>query len=118
MNGRNDFLHGNIDPNKLKYGICYFDGHTPLPTRYESMAELALGNSLKHVEPAQAINDVEVVESFIELVLSHLKPAVRKTVIALMMTDNPGWREDRRRLGVLFPPEILHSVMGDERGGR
>ena len=84
------------------------------PIRYESMAELALVNSLKHVEPAQAINDVKIVESFIDLVLSHLKPAARKTVIAFMMTENPGWREDKRRPGILFPAEIIHSVMGRE----
>jgi hypothetical protein len=112
MNGRNDFLHGNIDPDRLKYGICYFDGNTPLPTRYESMAELALVNSLKHVEPEKALNDVKIVESFIELILSHLKPSAKKRVLTFMMTANPGWREDTQRLGILFPQEIIHTVMG------
>lgn len=112
MNGRNDFLHGNIDPRRLRYDTVHFDGTIPLPDRYQNMSELALVNSLIHVEPAKALADVKVVDEFIEFVLRHLDDRVRKTVEMFMRTPNPGWREDTRRAGVLFPVHIIHGVMG------
>jgi hypothetical protein len=112
MNGRNDFLHGNIDPLRLRYDTVHFDGTIPLPDRYQNMSELALVNSLIHVEPEKALADVKTVDEFIAFVLQHLDSSVRTTVEIFMKTSNPGWREDTKRAGVLFPPHIVHAVMG------
>ena len=76
------------------------------------MSELALVNSLIHVEPEKALADVKVVDEFIGFVLQHLDDRVRATAEMFMNTPNPGWREDTKRAGVLFPPRIIHGVMG------
>jgi hypothetical protein len=113
MQHRNDFLHGNIVPDKLAYREVYFDGVIPLPKKYENMAELALVNSLRHVEPETALSDIDVTHSFIALVLEamHEKPAF--VVQHFMETLDPGWRSDLKRAGILFPPNIVFAMAGN-----
>jgi hypothetical protein len=55
---------------------------------------------------------VKAVDGFIDFVLQHLDRDVRTTVEMFMKTPNPGWREDSKRAGVLFPIHIIHAVMG------
>lgn len=112
MNSRNDFLHGNIDPTKLKYDVIFFDKNTPIPKAYKNFSELCLVNSLIHVEPEAALNDVSVVNRFIELVLAQMNKAAAETVKMFMETSNPGWRDDTMKAGILFPPHIVHGVLG------
>lgn len=112
MNRRNDFLHGNIDPKKLKYDVVHFDGNTPVPKEYKNFSELALVNSLIHVEPEVALHDVDVVNMFINFILDHLDASIRRVVEMLMQTSDPGWRDDTMRVGILFPPYLVHGVPG------
>ncbi len=115
MNGRNDFLHGNIDPRRLNYEIVHFDGTVPLPDRYDDFARQAVINSLKHVEPESALRDVETVKSFIEFVLSHLDEPTRANVGMFLNTQNPGWRTDTKKVGILFPPYLVHGIPGPQK---
>ncbi len=112
MNQRNDFLHGNVDPQRLKYDVTHFDGTTPLPERYQDFSQLFLTNSLIHVEPDAVLQDVDTVNAFIEFVLSHLESRTRHGVQMFMATPNPGYREDTKRAGILFPPHTVHGVPG------
>lgn len=112
MNGRNDFLHGNIDPTKLKYDVIFFDKNTPIPKAYKNFSELALVNSLIHVEPEAALSDVSIVNRFIKLVIAQMNNTVAERVEMFMETSNPGWRDDTMRAGILFPPHIFHCVPG------
>lgn len=112
MGHRNDFLHGNIVPDKLAYRQMYFDGTIPLPKKYENMAELALVNSLKHVEPEVALADLAVVDGFVSLVLEAIHEKPRALVRAFMATLDPGWREDTKKAGILFPENIVFTVPG------
>jgi hypothetical protein len=112
MNQRNDFLHGNVDPLRLKYDVTHFDGTTPLPERYQDFAQLFLTNSLIHVEPDVVLRDVDTVNAFIEFVLSHLQSRPRHDVQMFMTTPNPGYREDTKRAGILFPSHMVHGVLG------
>jgi hypothetical protein len=109
MQHRNDFLHGNIAPDRLSYREVYFDGNIPLPKKYENMAELALVNSLKHVEPEAALAEVEAVNNFMTLVFEALPDQIIANVQLFMETLDPGWRADTKRAGVLFPPH--HAFM-------
>jgi len=115
MNGRNDFLHGNIDPTRLAYEVIYFDANIPLPKTYKNFSELALVNSLIHVEPEKALNDLKIVEEFVQFVLAQLKDDTANMVRMFMQTIDPGWREDTMRAGILFPPYTIHAVFGPEK---
>lgn len=112
MNGRNDFLHGNVDPSKLKFDSVFFDyGTIPIFKKRASFGELALSNKLIHVEPESALASFEAVLAFIELVLESLDNDIRELIERFMRTTTPGWRPDIGRAGVLFPEEIVHMVL-------
>jgi hypothetical protein len=113
MQHRNDFLHGNFDPAKLAYATVYFDDMIPLPKKYENMSELALVNSLKHVEPPTALADLTAVDEFIDLTLEATHEKVRAALRQFMMTLDPGWLEAGQRPGVLFPENPTFVVLGD-----
>lgn len=117
MNGRNDFLHGNIDPLQLKYETVYFEGTIPLFTEFKNLSELSLVKSLVHVEPERALNDAAVASDFVFLVLEAMKEKTRETIEIFMRTSDPGWREDKKRAGILFPPMVVHTVMGPRSEG-
>ena len=110
MNGRNDFLHGNVDPRKLQYDTVSFDGNIPLYDRYKNFAELAFVQRLVHVEPHLALNDVEIVDEFIKLLLEHLDPIVRDEVQLFMSVLNPGYREETMQVGNVLPSFAIHFV--------
>ncbi len=115
MNRRNDFLHGNVDPTKLKYDTVYFDYRTvPIFERRASFGELALSNKLIHVEPEQALSDMDVVFQFIELVLESIQPERRHIVEGFMRSTSLGWRPDNGTVGMLFSEHVVHSVPGPE----
>ena len=114
MNNRNDFLHGNVDPTKLKYDTVYFDYRTvPIFERRASFGELAFSHRLIHVEPDRAFEDLDAVSKFIDLVLESLEPQYRELVEAFMRTTSPGWRPKDGKVGILFPEQVIHSVPGD-----
>ena len=115
MNGRNDFLHGNVDPRKLKFDTVYFDYRTvPVFEHRASFGKLALSHRLIQVEPEQALADLDAVLQFIELVLESVEPDVKEILESFMQSTSPGYRADNERVGVLFPEHVIHSVPGDQ----
>jgi len=115
MNGRNDLLHGNIDPIKLKYDIVYFDKNIPLPISYKNFAELFLVNSLIHIEPETAFHDIDIVDDFIKLILDQVSDKASFDIQTFMNTSNPGWREDTMRVGVLLPAHMVDAIPREKR---
>ena len=112
MNGRNDFLHGNVDPTKLKFDSVFFDyGTIPIFKKRASFGELALSHKLIHVEPESALASLDTVLAFIDLVLESLDNNIREVMERFMYTTSPGWRPDVGRVGVLFPEVIIHTVL-------
>jgi hypothetical protein len=112
MNDRNDLLHGNIDPKKLSYETVYFDKMIPLFTEPQGFARNSLGVSLKGVEPATTLQRVQLVESFIEFILSHLDTSYKEQISLLLSKRELGWRSDTKKMGVLFPDFILEGYAG------
>jgi hypothetical protein len=102
MNHRNDILHGNIDPQSLKFDEVWFDGYTPLFKDEKLLLERATYHSLKHIEPTAVMEDVQTVETFIEYLMTLLEPNVRQQVELLANDPYPGWREETGRVGKLF----------------
>ncbi len=112
MNGRNDFLHGSIDPLQLKYETVYFEGTIPLFTEFKDLSQLSLVKSLAHVEPETALKDAAVANDFVTLVIEAMDQDTRKIVKSLMSIPDPGWSKDKNRAGILFSPAVYHTVIG------
>lgn len=111
MNSRNDFLHGNVDPRKLKFGEVQFDSMIPLFKDEDSMLRRFVRNSLRGVTREEALKDITAVRMFIAFLLQHLTPNGRKSVESAMERRELGWREDYSRVGILFPAAIPDFVL-------
>jgi hypothetical protein len=103
MNSRNDFLHGNVNPEKLAFDTVYFDKVVPVFEDERSLAERLFLSSLKFVEPATALKDIQVARAFIEFTLQHISAEYRKSLQILMQDNTPGFRRDTKKVGNLFP---------------
>jgi hypothetical protein len=99
MNDRNDLLHGNINPEKLSYETVYFDKMIPLFTEPQGLARNSLGVSLKGVEPATTLQHVQLVESFMEFILSHLDTPYKEEISLVLSKRELGWRSDTNKMG-------------------
>lgn len=106
MNSRNDFLHGNVDPLRFKSQEVYFDKNIPLFNDEKSLQNRLGLDSIRYIEPAEALNDIQVVREFIEYLLNHITPEARGKLEILMKDSRPGWREDVGEVGSLFPDKI------------
>ncbi|MED3917983.1 hypothetical protein [Priestia megaterium] len=106
MNSRNDFLHGNVDPLKFKSQEVFFDKNIPLFNDEKSLQNRLGLDSIRYIEPKEALNDTQIVRGFVNYLLSHIEPAARGNLEILMKDSRPGWREDTGKVGSLFPDNI------------
>ncbi len=108
MNKRNDFLHGNVDPNKLIVEEVWFDQKTiPLFAKDEGVIKKMTKNYCTNVEPETAIADFQTVSNLIELVLMAMDDDSLRQFVQIMSDRMPGINKKSNRLGVLFPSQYL-----------
>ncbi|MFT3908051.1 MAG: hypothetical protein QM737_01385 [Ferruginibacter sp.] len=116
MNKRNDFLHGNIDPNKLIVEDVWFDQiYTPLFNEDEGVIKKMMRNYCFNVEPEKAIEDFQTISNLIELVLMAMDDNSLKAFVQIMGDRMPGINKKTKRLGVLFGSQLLvEDFLGGE----
>jgi hypothetical protein len=110
MNARNDLLHGNVDPSKLKFDEVFFDETIPLFRDEQSLSVRLRANAIRYMEPEAALNDIKTVEEFARLVLDQLDAKYRQEILRLLKESQPGWREDDKKVGILFSDTIVEFV--------
>lgn len=111
VNERNDLLHGNFAVGKLKFNEVYFNGKVPIFKEYRSMWTQSVGVSIESSGIYKVSQDISVVESFIEYVLSCLQPKIREQVKIFMAKRDLGRNKANNRLGVLFPDSLVDFGM-------
>ncbi len=102
MNGRNDFLHGNVDPKRMRFDEMFFDDTIPLFKDEKSLIERWTENSLRGIEREAALEDLQKIEAFVDFMLDHLQPEYRKEVEMVLDEEQLGWRDETQRVGILF----------------
>lgn len=107
FDNRNNLLHGNIDPSKSVYDTYYFEGKTPLPTQFKPMFTQAHSASLKMSSPEKAFEDYQTVQDFITYVLLCLDEKTHAVVQQFLATQDPGWNQETKRVGILFPRHYI-----------
>ncbi len=113
MNQRNDFLHGNIDPQSLMFEDVFFDmGDTPLFKEDGGIIFKTMKNYLKNVEPEQALKDHQTSMKFIAFVLDHLEPDVSESLSGLMRTRMPAFNRKTEGIAILFSPGLAEDSFG------
>jgi hypothetical protein len=109
MNQRNDLIHGNVDPLKLGYETVFFDETIPLFTEAQGFIKNGILNSLIGIEPSESLQWVALVRSFMALVTESLEDDVKNQILLLLQQRDLGWREETKRVGVLFPDYIIEG---------
>jgi hypothetical protein len=110
MNTRNDLLHGNVDPSKLKFEEVFFDKTIPLFRDERSLAVRLRANAIRYIEPEAALKDIKIVEEFACLVLEQLEPKYRQEILRSLKESQLGWRENDWKIGILFSDTIVEFL--------
>lgn len=116
MNSRNDFLHGNIEPSRLKVLTMFFDDKfTPLYQEDEGIITRMMSRYCDGVSRKQVLHDQQVVSNFIEMVLDCMDSEELQFVTRLMSERFPGYNQKERRLGILLPAQYVETNFFYER---
>jgi len=112
MMNRNDLLHGNVSLDKLQYGDVRFLGRVPIFTRYLSFWVRAHGVMLKNVGFEEWEDELGVVESTEDYLLTLVDDEHRPFVEAALRARVLGTERSDNRLGVLFSEVLVDHKMG------
>lgn len=107
MNERNNLLHGNVELTNLSIGDVFFDGRVPLFLQYEDFWDKSIGISMKSVKMETIHDDRNVVDNFIQYVLSKLNNNIREQLEVIITKGQLGFNNKSGRVGVLFPDHMV-----------
>ena len=80
MNFRNDYLHGNINPEKLKVEKIMYDGKIPIFSDERGFIIRLFENSLLHIKTENILKDIEATKEFISFILIHLEEHYQRLI--------------------------------------
>lgn len=103
MDKRNFAIHGNVDPEREKIDLVYFDRKVPL---FDEPGD-QIGRFFDAVErqhsPNAVLADYENTHLFLEEIINCMEPRLRRPVRAILQDSYPGYDVGRKICGVLFP---------------
>ncbi|AAM35041.1 hypothetical protein H8Z72_00790 [Xanthomonas citri pv. citri] len=112
VNERNDLLHGNVVIEKLRFNELHFNGRVPVFGSYASMWERAFGVAKRSVGLEVLRDERQVVEGFVEYVISRLNEKRQEQVRIFCARRDLGICLDDGRLGVLFSGQLVDMAPG------
>lgn len=114
VNQRNDVLHGNISPEKLKIGEIFFKGKIPVFKEYQTLWQHSIGVSLDASGFFSVQDELRVVNEFIEYVLGCMKSAYMENVKFMSERRDLGLNKENGRIGVLLPDSVADFAVSLE----
>lgn len=114
VNERNDLLHGNVVVDKLKFNELYFNGRVPVFKSYSTMWERAFGVTQRSVGLDLLKNERQVVDEFIDYVISCLNEKIQMQVRGFLQPRDLGLSLDDGSLGMLFSGQLADTAMGSK----
>lgn len=111
INERNDNLHGNIVPSKLKTGEIYFNERVPVFKKYSSFWSQTFATSLQACGYAELDSSLQSVDDFIAYVLTCLKPEIQEVIEFIMGRKELGRNLKTGQIGVLLPDHVADMHM-------
>lgn len=80
MKGRNEMLHGNVDPRIQAFDKVYFEGKTPLFVDFHNFTFFSYEAALQNATPEQAMDDYQTVQDLVAHILICLSDSVQSEV--------------------------------------
>lgn len=115
VNERNDLVHGNVAIDKLKFNEVYFAGTIPVFKEYRTMWHRAFNVQRQAVGLDSVLQELEVVDNFIEYVLSCISEPIREQVRMMVDRMELGLNAAENRVGVLFPEHLVDFFLAPKR---
>ncbi|MBI2783090.1 MAG: hypothetical protein HYX64_03260 [Gammaproteobacteria bacterium] len=112
VNERNDLLHGNVAVDKLCFEEIYFNKRVPIFNEYRSMWERSLRAEIDAVGLPHVQAEIDVVDRFIDYVLSCMEKRNREGIELMMSRRDLGYNPANYRPGVLLPEALPDFRMG------
>ncbi len=111
MNGRNDFLHGNVNPAKLEVEDLYFDQkNIPLYKSDNGVIKKMFGHHQKGVTLDEVRSDERVINGFMEMVLEKLEQENFEEFIGLMGERFPAINEKTKKIEIKLPNNYVEGI--------
>jgi hypothetical protein len=110
MDNRNHKIHGNVNPEREKIEIVYFEGKRPLFVEPGDNVEKYFETLERQHRPQNVIKDYEDTYEFLMEIVGCLKPGMREGVWRVIEDPYPGYDLGRKITGSLFSDAAVASV--------
>jgi len=111
VNDRNDLLHGNVVPEKLKVSEIYFLGRVPVFKEYRGFWQQSIAQGIDAFGLRRVNSDLDAVQEFMTYVLSCLSDQTRTQVNVFLARKDFGLKKGDGRLGILLPDHVVDIQM-------
>ena len=116
MDQRNHRIHGNINPEREKIEIVYFEGKRPLFMEQGDNVEKYFETLQQEHIPQNVIRDYEDTYDFLMEIVGCLKPGLREGVWRVIEDPYPGYDLGRKVTGSLFSADSLATATVHMKG--
>jgi hypothetical protein len=111
MDKRNHAIHGNIDPEKERVEIVYFDEKTPLfPQSGDRIFKFFEALERQH-DPEAVIKDYEDTHTFLLEIINCIHPEIINGIWEVIEDRYPGYDLGRKITGRLFPDHVATGYL-------
>lgn len=109
MDKRNHAIHGNIEPDRERIEVVYFEGRRPLFDDQGNHLAKRLEAPFRQYSPEQILKDYEDTHAFLQSLGDCLEPTLRAEFWQLMEDPYPGYDVSRKIVGSLLPARTVVS---------
>lgn len=107
MDKRNHEIHGNIDPEREKIEVVYFDNKRPLFVETGDHVGKFIESIERQAQPDTVVNDYENTHEFLASIVSCLEKDLQPSFWRIMDDTHPGYDAKRKKVGALFPGHVF-----------
>lgn len=111
MDGRNDFLHGNVLPANHTYDMVYFDRRIPLFDEEKDISVEFTRQNLFQVSELDVEADAIAVREFREYMIANVEENLKHEVQTVLTKADLGWNRQTGKIGILFGEARVQSFM-------
>lgn len=107
MDKRNHVIHGNIDPEREKIEVVYFDNKRPLFVETGDHIGKFIESIERQAQPDVVVSDYENTHEFLASIVSCLERDLQPGFWRIMDDTHPGYDAKRRKTGALFSGHVF-----------
>lgn len=117
MNGRNDFLHGNVVPSSMQLEDVYLDKKIkPIFTKDEGIIQRMVPKYLANVSIEDVLKDERAVIDLIELIMENLDEPSFEKFNSIFHVRFPGINVNTKELGVVVSEGFAEGLYAFNKG--